>query len=289
MVSAVLYNFHTVFQLTTSRRGRLENITKIKTRYYISTHYLTQRQTHPPSSPAITEPISTHYLTQRQTKKQLQQKLWKTFQLTTSRRGRLSSCIAFFNFSAFQLTTSRRGRPRKKNLLSTSTTFQLTTSRRGRRSRSLPRTGHRYFNSLPHAEVDTFQELRSLCFFISTHYLTQRQTIISSSRSILCQIFQLTTSRRGRQDLCARIEDELSISTHYLTQRQTRKKAEELKLQVISTHYLTQRQTVKKLIDFLDCNISTHYLTQRQTNQCFCNIKSRVCTYMFYFIFVIVS
>ena len=54
--------------------------------------------------------------------------------------------------------------------------FQLTTSRRGRRLWTSETTRWRYFNSLPHAEVDG----------------------CGSARCGRLQVFQLTTSRRGR-------------------------------------------------------------------------------------------
>ena len=122
-----------------------------------------------------------------------------------------------------------------------------------------------YFNSLPHTEVDTrcqypgiprnqFQLTTShrgrQCIrtaytgnLISTHYLTQRQTVSLWHPTAKCV-----------------------ISTHYLTQRQTNSCNRRLFRRIhISTHYLTQRQTI--LRDNCLCNhvISTHYLTQRQT------------------------
>ena len=76
--------------------------------------------------------------------------------------------------------------------------FQLTTSHRGRPLRALQKTSMLYFNSLPHTEVDNDQRKEWLRKYISTHYLTQRQTLV----------YENTTSS-------------IAISTHYLTQRQT--------------------------------------------------------------------
>ena len=76
---------------------------------------------------------------------------------------------------SFQLTTSRRGRQIRLSTLWATEIFQLTTSRRGRRPAPIVQTKEQYFNSLPHAEVDTVQSV-CVCIhaYISTHYLTQR-------------------------------------------------------------------------------------------------------------------
>ena len=79
-------------------------------------------------------------------------------------------------------------------------------------------------------------------------------------------IFQLTTSRRGRQLVSLFSPLLLHISTHYLTQRQTITEVVTPEVPDISTHYLTQRQTLFVFFRFRCFTISTHYLTQRQTS-----------------------
>ena len=54
--------------------------------------------------------ISTHDLTKRSTKRNCQTARLLTFQLTTSRRGRLTGKYMYSTAYIFQLTTSRRGR-----------------------------------------------------------------------------------------------------------------------------------------------------------------------------------
>ena len=145
----------------------------------LSTHYLTQRQKKRKVCRLCLLHISTHYLTQRQT----------------------DPLGIFILFVIFQLTTSRRGRPEASNAAATLEIFQLTTSRRGR-----PECGIRifyqysYFNSLPHAEVDKMSGIFTTISNISTHYLTQRQTVFEDV-DMTDDVFQLTTSRRGRQTI----------------------------------------------------------------------------------------
>ncbi len=167
-----------VFQLTTSRRGRLEMQPRDIIKFVISTHDLTKRSTDIPltvcsilldfNSRPHEEVDSLTSVTS----------FWEIpFQLTTSRRGRpFPSCLICSCFS-FQLTTSRRGRRLSPghNLLPPQ--FQLTTSRRGRPlipvqchqmsdisthdlTKRSTRKVHRlhgsmtHFNSRPHEEVD---------------------------------------------------------------------------------------------------------------------------------------
>ena len=124
----------------------------------------------------------------------------RLFQLTTSRRGRLSFTRFPLTVYKFQLTTSRRGRRFDLTPNPPTSSFQLTTSRRGRHTirgatfcgtdistHDLTKRSTRfdnssiscleYFNSRPHEEVD----------FAALLYECDR-----------C-IFQLTTSRRGRR------------------------------------------------------------------------------------------
>ena len=77
-----------MFQLTTSRRGRLNNFLTINNVILVSTHDLTKRST----LESQRVPLS------------------PMFQLTTSRRGRRSGTHSAMAYHVFQLTTSRRGR-----------------------------------------------------------------------------------------------------------------------------------------------------------------------------------
>ncbi len=99
------------------------------------------------------------------------------------------------------------------------------------------------FNSRPHAEVDFSATLLSghrdlsthdltqrstsfqVCWIpaihLSTHDLTQRSTRRQAKR-LPREIFQLTTSRRGRPDQNPALFVSCCLSTHDLTQRSTR-------------------------------------------------------------------
>ncbi len=98
------------------------------------------------------------------------------FQLTTSRRGRLADRFGDVYGDIFQLTTSRRGRLGIQNVWKHAYFFQLTTSRRGRLSLILQITKSGSFNSRPHAEVDWFCFSVVSGIILSTHDLTQRST-----------------------------------------------------------------------------------------------------------------
>ncbi len=85
------------------------------------------------------------------------------------------------------------------------TLFQLTTSRRGRLLQSHFFLPSFHFNSRPHEEVDFMSENAPRAVSISTHDLTKRSTLIKTY-SDSQQIFQLTTSRRGRLSrICQKI------------------------------------------------------------------------------------
>ena len=120
------------------------------------------------------------------------------FQLTTSRRGRRNRImtVLFENVDFNSLPhaevdnrkSCHRSHKRYFNSLphaevdvsfsqyhNFSFIFQLTTSRRGRHPyRNRDRRKRRYFNSLPHAEVDVPKAPETPKKNISTHYLTQR-------------------------------------------------------------------------------------------------------------------
>ena len=105
----------------------------------------------------------------------------------------------------------------------------------------------------------------AICADISTHYLTQRQTIRSRCLIPSVRIFQLTTSRRGRPEAASSSipTDSFQLTTSRRGRLYLRKDG--IIMYLISTHYLTQRQTDVLLFPSQDLYISTHYLTQRQT------------------------
>ena len=170
----------------------------------------------------------------------------KTFQLTTSRRGRLVTvrCTTrLYGLSThdltkrstiipdmlpdmstlFQLTTSRRGRPQCGGLADGMDDFQLTTSRRGR----------------PLQDYDA-------CI----------------SRS-----FQLTTSRRGRRHHIFSHTSRERLSTHDLTKRSTSSDTGAREALMLSTHDLTKRSTCRLIwVLFHQTDLSTHDLTKRSTH-----------------------
>ena len=103
---------------------------------------------------AFCNTFSTHDLSWRSTDTIATMIAAITFQLTTSRGGRLTSITITSYCPVFQLTTSRGGRQAPANMSTTLFYFQLTTSRGGRRIRSLLSICDIIFNSRPLVEVD---------------------------------------------------------------------------------------------------------------------------------------
>ena len=100
-----------IFQLTTSRGGRLAISERLIPSCAISTHDLTRRSTNRRGMIRYTRTISTHDLTKRSTRTPMHiLSFLNAFQLTTSRRGRHSMLYKLAYKAVFQLTTSRRGR-----------------------------------------------------------------------------------------------------------------------------------------------------------------------------------
>ena len=77
--------------------------------------------------------------------------------------------------------------------------------------------------------------------------------------------FQLTTSRRGRQEPFVPTDSSGTISTHDLTKRSTDAGSAGADYYGISTHDLTKRSTTIVGDSDLVLNISTHDLTKRST------------------------
>ena len=119
--------------------------------------------------------------------------------------------------------------------------FQLTTSRGGRQKVITCFSQQGYFNSRPHEEVDKYRKSAGQFNCISTHDLTRRSTHRKQKRKV-ANIFQLTTSRGGRQ-----LSGRRTQSYSYFNSRpheevdllSVRKKS----LSDISTHDLTRRST----------------------------------------------
>ena len=122
---------------------------------------------------------------------------------------------------------------------------------------------------------------------ISTHDLTKRSTMEQYQKSFIMehfnsrpheevdqlkepfpqedQLFQLTTSRRGRLEGLRNSFNSWFISTHDLTKRSTRRCRSKIWFDIISTHDLTKRSTQVMLSQSLRSAISTHDLTKRST------------------------
>ena len=187
--------------------------------------------------------ISTHDLTKRSTFQLREMNLTETFQLTTSRRGRLCYLQArttkrYFNSRPHEevdVSTagdesygniSTHDLTKRSTMLSSSednkAVFQLTTSRRGRLYLWDGVRGNVHFNSRPHEEVDQLKEP-----------FPQED-----------QLFQLTTSRRGRLEGLRNSFNSWFISTHDLTKRSTRRCRSKIWFDIISTHDLTKRSTL---------------------------------------------
>ena len=181
-------------------------------------------------------------------------------------------------------------------------------------------TAREYFNSRPHGG-------RRFCIFggtddiiISTHALTEGDAFVAAMFS-KDEIFQLTPSRRATEQLLAENE-QLIISTHALTEGDVKHSAL-WSISSISTHALTEGDCKFRQIFLLNrgyaYSISLYFLPHfisllpqilsfqqkpfkfqvrifllfsvhlafALQNQCVHHVKSRFCTNMFYFVFVL--
>ena len=116
-----------------------------------------------------------------------------------------------------------------------------------------------YFNSLPHTEVDGEQHIK---------YNMHNQ-------------FQLTTSHRGRQQFVTKFRKNFHESHN-----KSHNKSLFFSFQASYNNYKTQKSSLF-LVRISQKNYV--YFTFALQNQCPCNIKSRMCSYVFYFVFVIIS
>ena len=145
-----------------------------------------------------------------------------------------------------------------------------------------------YFNSRPHEEVDRYQQPKSRVPGISTHDLTKRST--SSALIILIAgVFQLTTSRRGRQRFLSLIRPQMIFQlTTSRRGRQEKTSSDDVAapfqlttsrrgrhhLTIIQYIYTTFQLTTSRrgrpcaiIYPIVDKEISTHDLTKRSTLQ----------------------
>ena len=164
--------------------------------------------------------------------------------------------------------------------------FQLTTSRRGRPCLKKAKTVRKYFNSRPHEEVDIGIPLSTVYLSISTHDLTKRSTLASSSWLYPSSISTHDLTKRSTFFRCL-FSVYINISTHDLTKRSTNSMNRSPFFLLISTHDLTKRSTslgsadgsnlifqlttsrrgrlYRKGTIKLPGDISTHDLTKRST------------------------
>ena len=168
------------FQLTTSQGGRQATAWAHDKLGLISTHDLTKRSTLYAFFVSRYKFISTHDLTKRSTHNPLRFLFIPIFQLTTSRRGRqqpmLWTAIAFLYFNS---------RPHEEVDLKATPT----------------RRKEGYFNSRPHEEVDRTQLHQwSIFRYFNSRPHEEVDGIISPS-TLGIDLFQLTTSRRGRPQI----------------------------------------------------------------------------------------
>ena len=232
--------------------------------------------------------LSTHDLTQRSTLISESVSPPRSFQLTTSRRGRRFLPGDICPGRDFQLTTSRRGRLPLLWGHRQWLHFQLTTSRRGRPDSVEFPSVSQSFNSRPHAEVDWRVQFDSMVadFFQLTTSRRGRQRGWCSTHpgdsfnsrphaevdlwccAALLPVlrFQLTTSRRGRLSFLS-----FSVKCRTFQLTTSRRGRQPLYIRIdgssfLSTHDLTQRSTVPRSSFSCKMVLSTHDLTQRSTS-----------------------
>ena len=142
--------------------------------------------------------------------------------------------------------------------------------------------GSRYFNSLPHTEVDG--SLPPALKYSPLYFNSLPHTEVDKcSRSITGrkEKFQLTTSHRGRQQFVTKFRKNLHESHN-----KSHNKSLFFSFQASYNNYKTQKSSLF-LVRISQKNYV--YFTLALQNQCPCNIKSRMCSYVFYFVFVIIS
>ena len=211
--------------------------------------------------------ISTHDLTKRSTFISHATIIAHLFQLTTSRRGRLSSSSdnssknSYFNSRPHEEVDEGRrdfynglldfnSRPHEEvdglrrqdgdPLLE----FQLTTSRRGRPWRLYGPAAAFHFNSRPHEEVDVMPIPPSLLFTYFNSRPHEEVDVMPIPPSLLFTYF----NSRPHEEVDLQRPDGSEaaglISTHDLTKRSTAMREFPVERVIISTHDLTKRSTL---------------------------------------------
>ena len=137
--------------------------------------------------------------------------------------------------------------------------FQLTTSHRGRPAFQPHASCVGYFNSLPHTEVDSAS---------TTHYTSHRYFNSLPHTEVDSNLSQ-NSERTSMNHITNR-----TINLYFFS------------FQASYNNYKTQKSSLF-LVRISQRNYV--YFTFALQNQCPCNIKSRMCSYVFYFIFVIIS
>ena len=112
-------------------------------------------------------------------------------------RSTSSIVVEFLESAIFQLTTSRRGRPQKFPFKNNKGYFNSRPHEEVDQRYVRHRNFFHHFNSRPHEEVDVSTAGDESYGNISTHDLTKRSTFLRRPSSS-SEVFQLTTSRRGR-------------------------------------------------------------------------------------------
>ena len=284
-----------IFQLTPSRRATLKERLVLVRQYYFNSRPHGGRR----------KDISHHSAS-------------SVFQLTPSRRATRKSTnyTIEYNISTHALTEGDFNLPCGMR----SDTFQLTPSRRATTSiltcaecghisthaltegdtRSAGNTpGAVHFNSRPHGGRQYYLTVNQNGIYISTHALTEGDCLLNCFRSLEC-IFQLTPSRRATRLPAGSLWNG-NISTHALTEgdgkfRQifllNRGYAYSISLYFLP-HFISllpqilsfQQKSFKFQVRiFLLFSVHLAFALQ---NQCVHHVKSRFCTNMFYFVFVL--
>ena len=166
-----------MFQLTTSRRGRLLN-TLITDFIWLLFQLTTSRRGRHLFILFLSDIFRFNSRPHEEVdcRLELLLRLLALFQLTTSRRGRLVTKGLEYVFALFQLTTSRRGR-----LVCIETIF-FCTCFNSRPHEEVDSNISSFFvilnrfNSRPHEEVDYQKGTTTTTFGVSTHDLTKRST-----------------------------------------------------------------------------------------------------------------
>ena len=152
--------------------------------------------------------VSTHDLTKRSTLSYDKYSLYLTFQLTTSRRGRLRHRTSPNRLCTFQLTTSRRGRLRI--IICFTTRTSVSTHDLTKRSTIIVISVSSFLHVSTHdltKRSTTVTVNTAEIIVVSTHDLTKRSTLEQQVATLGAEVFQLTTSRRGRQYLVVVFRD----------------------------------------------------------------------------------